>query len=157
MIDLLFAFLNLALVVGIITYVAYTYFIPALRQQVQEEQETEQALGEEYNQLVLQKKQLDATIISQDAYIIELRNKVDLWHQVLDKQKEVEKEEQQLYLEKAKDVRRKQSHIYALRKQYEQLAPKVYDRVEKTLEAYYADPENVHAYIKQILNQMKKA
>ncbi len=155
MIDVIFAFFNLALVVGIIAYLSYKHFIPSLRAKVAEEEEHQQSMHEEHHQLILKKKQLDESIIAQEAYCANLFKKIDQWRKDVEAEKREVQKEKAEYLDLAHEKRGKQSHTYALRAYYKQLVPEVHGQLERDLQAYYTDKSKMHAYTQKTLKQIK--
>ena len=102
MIDLFFILLNFAIVIGIGYYGARRYFIPQLQEKVDQEKATNAQLHDEHRNLLLAHKQLDESLVLQEADCTSFLNKINEWRSVVNEAKSKKKRNSIIFGKKLK-------------------------------------------------------
>lgn len=155
MIDFLFALLNLAIFLGILTYL-FIKSLPLIKQAIEGERAVESDLHDENQAVVLMQRRVHESTATQEEECNRLFIKIDQWKRVVDSAANQKAQER---LRDQKELEEKiahQSEQYGVEQMYKKLAPAVTAELEAFLKAYYSDPKKAHEYVDRFIEGLKK-
>lgn len=153
---MIFAFINLVLLIGLFIYIFKYYLIDSLDISIDEQKAYLSKLEQEHKNLQQIEFKIDKSIEYQDKYISELKNKVLLWQNVAQNQKILAKEEKLNQLEQIKQRRETQEQFFLFAKAQRLATPLIKNKLENELKLYFANRENAYEYIDRIEGHIKQ-
>ncbi len=154
-IDIIFSFINLAVLIALGVYVFIRYVRPSISQEIDAEMQGIDQLKTERVHLIEKQHILEQEIVDQEKLCKELTLKINLWQQAYIKDEEAR-------LEKSAHLRHdlerrivQQSEQYRLEKMQKQIAENVYSTLACDLEKYFSDKQHTESYFANILKKIK--
>jgi hypothetical protein len=156
MIDLFFILLNFAIIVGLTLYAARRFFLPNLKNKVEQEKSIEKNLHDEHRTLLLTQRQVDESIVTQEADCTSFLNKINQWRSSVLKRKEQEIAQARHLQEETEKRLQRQSQYHMLRAMYKNVTPMVVKTLEADLKSHFSDEQVIHGYLQHVLKGLKK-
>lgn len=156
MIDLLFILLNFSIVLGLLIYGAKRYLLPTLKSKVEEERAVEQNLHDEHHQLLITQKQVDESLVAQEADCTDFLHKINQWREVVHSSKSQREADSRHLLEEASKKVLLQSQYHKLKAVYQKVTPFVVKELEEEAKSHFANESAAHSYLHHVLNDLKK-
>lgn len=156
MIDLFFAVLNFAFLIGLIIYGARRFLMPPLKAKVDAEKTALLSMHDEHRRLLTEQKVVEDRILAQEADCANFLEKVNQWRtSVLAARSQ--KAAEVLYLKEEIEKRvYRQSQHHMLRTTYNNVAPLVVAMLEEDMKSHFADERVASGYVQQTLKNLKK-
>lgn len=156
MVDLIFYFINLFILIFLGVFIFKRFFLASLKNGIMQDILYKSELKNKHKELIVAQKNLDETIADQELKYKSLKLKVDKWKEFFDKNKiyqQVQKEKLlQIYQEKILI----QTEYHALHNLRKQVAPAVAQNLKHELELYFANENNAYKYLDNIINTFDK-
>ncbi len=155
-INIIFRFINFAIVIFLIIYVFKKYLLSVIKKQILEKNEKFIRLKERYFELVKKYSNLDKEIINQKESSNNLINKINVWNNFVDNQikdKNVQQDKIKLKLnEKFKKMEQKilKDHIT------EKIVPEAIQEAKNKLEKEFQIDDNALKYQNNLIELLKK-
>lgn len=152
--DLFFTLFNFCIVVVALIYLVKTYLIPQVKEKMLKEHTDFVELHTEHHQLAQDQKTLEDEIVSQEDRAKILFKKINQWRNVVDvavqtelaASKQMRKDYEERYAESAR--------IYVLHTRYHEVAPLVIQKLKQDFQKQFADSQEGHAYLAQVLKKL---
>lgn len=154
-IDLIFSFINLAIVIALGTYAFIRFIKPGIKQEIHTQIEEISHLKTERVRLIEKQSQLEQEILEQEKLCKQLKEKVSFWRDVYTKDKQDMLDQTKQLQSALKDKIAQQSHNYQLDKMQKQIAHTVYSTLETDLEKYFTHDQHTESYFNTILKKIK--
>jgi hypothetical protein len=156
MVDFIFTLINLAILGVLCIYVFKRFFMPYVRDGVEQDNRYLQSLHQERQELIVTQEETSRSITEQEALCKTLKLRVDQWKGSIEAQKAEQETYGQAIDQARKQKLEKQSQSYALYNVSKQIRPHVLREVTHELETYFADERYGHGYIDTIISHLKK-
>ncbi len=154
MVDTVFSFINLALLIGVGWYAFKKIVLPKARKQLEEQKNHEHDLRQDYKVLLEQQESMVRATIEQQALCEALRAKVLLWGNQV-------KDEQQRHIAQAQEQQRAIGMYTALQQEHyalDQVKSRIQEPLIKSLrhdlETYYKDEHHRRTYMAHIMGSI---
>ncbi len=155
MIGIFFEILNFCIFCAVIVYLFRRSFLPQLREKIMSEFHAFSNLHSDHRKLIASQRNLETSIAYQEDYAKVLFKKINHWRNVVDLDKEAQKNIQVNLYKEADDKVVKQAKIFALNQAYKDVAPLVVEQLKQDLEKHYQDTDEAHAYVNKLIKALK--
>lgn len=155
MVNTIFGFINLALLLLLSIYVFKNYLIDSLDEAIEEQESYLTGLKNQHKNLHKLEYKINKNIDFQEKYISELKNKVLQWRELVGQQEASDREKRQTQLAQVNAKRLKQAEFFLLAKTERLVSPLVKKQLEHELKLYFDSKENAYEYINRIENNIK--
>lgn len=152
--DLFFSLLNLGVVVVALIYVVQNYLVPQLKDKILTEHADLVELHEEHSRLTNEQESLENAIIIQEDHAKILFKKINQWRNLVEVAAQAELLAQEHLRKKSEERNSESARNYLLHKTYDMIAPLVVKTLEQDFKKKFADPQEGHAYLTQVLKKL---
>jgi hypothetical protein len=152
--DLLFTLLNLGLVILAIIYIVQNYLLPQLKDNILTEQIGLVEMHEEHRRLANEQEKIENDILLQEDHAKILFKKINQWRNLVEMTLQADLLEHQNLIRKSEERRSKSARNYFLHKTYDMVAPLVVKTLEQDFKKKFADPQEGHSYLTQVLKKL---
>lgn len=152
-----FKLLNFSVFATAAVWAIKRYMIPAIKERMQQEHADEQGLQDE---VVLYAERADACadeLSHQKKQCAETLQKVNIWLQVVEKEREKEAREQAVLRAQIVRTKEQQARTRVWQQQMDELMPRIVASARQELAAKCATPECQKRYLERIFQHVKKS
>mgnify|MGYP000334808307 CR=1 FL=1 len=155
-IDIFFAFLNLGVVLVVLSYLVTTKVVPAIQEKIRKSYDDFMHLHNEHRRLLHEQEELELSIVNQEELAKNLFKKMNQWRNMVEVGAQSRKHEREILKEAADKKMIDQAYRYKLYTAYEEVAPQVIEDLEKKMYVRFSDENKQHEYITSLLNHVTK-
>lgn len=155
LIDLIFSFINLAILFAIATYVFIHYIKPQIKHEIYTELESIARVKSERINLIERQQDLDKEILEQEKKCKELKLKISLWRDAYQKNQQLLQHDTSEIHAALNNKIAEQSQNYHMTKVKNRVSKKVYDTLEHTLESHFENEESAKSYFAALFKKVK--
>lgn len=152
--DLFFNLLNLGILLWVLGLVVKNYLVPQLNEKIEREHTDFANLHKEHGRLMFEQESLEEEILVQEDRAKGLFKKINQWRNTVDIIAETERIAAKRIKHELEIKYAQRGQQYAVQKTYHDIAPLVVKKLEHDLEKQFADPQEGHAYIAQIVKKL---
>lgn len=154
LVDLFFSLLNFGIIIGVLVYAVKNFLVAQMQKAIIKDYQDFVSLHEEHRHLIEEQKALEEAIVLQEDRAKGLFKKINQWRNMVEITRESEFAVRERLRKETDEKHAEFAHSYALRKAYAEVAPFVVKKLEKDFRKKFADPQEGHAYIAQVLKKL---
>ncbi len=155
-INIIFRFINFAIVIFLIIYVFKKYLFSVIKKQILEKNENLIRLKEKYFELVKKYSTLDNEIVSQGKFANNLIDKTTIWKDFVNNQIKIKNAEQEKIKLKLNEKFKKLEQEMLISQVNEKIVPEAIENAKVQLENEFQIAVNALNYQNNLLELMKK-